>query len=92
VGIFENRGEPAETTSRQRMAIPEFKELLKFGCTDTREISLHFNLVRMDILADCMGKLIVHWPGERSWSRWGNSKVGLRIASRLQTSVFPDEM
>ena len=68
-GLYKNNGHRM-TTLAERKKIPGWAELTKFKLLDAERDRLWFDLERSDTLSEWVGKLVVSWTGERSWSRW----------------------
>ena len=89
VGVFEKRG-AQRMTAAQRNAQPGMKDIAHYFTIKGKRY--WFDLRLTDMLADWKGRLTLHWPGERSWSRWGTSKSNLVVQAIHDESVLAGEM
>ena len=85
-----------EISFRQYWNMPQNQELKKLGMKGQtnrveRPTSLWFDLILTEKLADLKGKLITHWHGERSWSRWAEDNT-FRVKAILEESVLDKGM
>ena len=79
IGLYENKG----TTPMTREAFrnrPALRELSRYGSItfqkrDKREIIQHFDLERLELANDWLGRMTIGWHAERAWFRWADRNI-----------------